>query len=150
MAAAVPITPEQIWKLETNHEEWLLRQRQRETEAILPTRDAILAQMIATCMTLYYVCLCLSVCHKSCSIETDERIELVFGVVAFFHLFYAVLNGNSGISKIRALLSGTLSQTPDLKKFCFGISIVDTCCRLSSTKVDAQSMVNWAVVGQLS
>jgi len=31
----------------------------------LPARDAILAQVIATCMTLYYVCLCLSVCHKS-------------------------------------------------------------------------------------
>ena len=141
MAAAVPTTPEQIWKLEKNHEEWLLRQRQRETEAIF-TR--------ARCYTSTGdSCVCLSV-TSPCSIETDERIELVFGVVASFHLFYAVLKGNSGISKIRALLSGTLSQTPDLKKFCFGISIVDTCCRLSSTKVDAQSMVNWAVVGQLS
>jgi len=31
-----------------------------------------------------------------------------------------------------------------------GISIVKTCYQLSSRKVDAQSVTNWAVVGQLS
>jgi len=29
------------------------------------------------------------------------------------------------------------------------MSIVETCYQLSSRKVDAQSMINWAVVGQL-
>ena len=37
----------------------------------------------------------------------------------------------------------------DFEKFSFGISIVETCYQLSSRKVDAQSVVNWAVVGQL-
>ena len=37
-----------------------------------------------------------------------------------------------------------------LKKFRHGISIVQTCYQLSSRKVDAHSVINWAVVGQLS
>ena len=37
-----------------------------------------------------------------------------------------------------------------LGKFRHGISIVETCYQLSSRKVDAQSVINWAVVGQLS
>ena len=53
------------------------------------------------------VCLCMSVTSRS-SIETDERIELGFVMWASFHPSYAVLKGNSVISKIRAHLSGTL------------------------------------------
>ena len=34
-----------------------------------------------------------------CSIETDVRIELVFGMLASFHPSYTVLKGNSIISK---------------------------------------------------
>ena len=34
-----------------------------------------------------------------CSIETAERIELVFGMLASFHPSYTVLKGNSVISK---------------------------------------------------
>ena len=38
-----------------------------------------------------------------------------------------------------------------LRKFRHGcISIVETCYQLSSRKVDALSVINWAVVGQLS
>ena len=37
-----------------------------------------------------------------------------------------------------------------LKKFRHGISIVQTCYQLSSRKVDAHSVINWTVVGQLS
>jgi len=36
------------------------------------------------------------------------------------------------------------------RKFRHGISIVETCYQLSSRKVDAHSVINWAVVGQLS
>jgi len=35
-------------------------------------------------------------------------------------------------------------------KFCHGISIVEMCYQLSSKKVDARSVINWTVVGQLS
>ena len=37
-----------------------------------------------------------------------------------------------------------------LRKFRHGISIVEACYQLSSRKVDAQSVINWAVVGQLT
>ena len=43
-----------------------------------------------------------SVCPSATSrysVETDERIELVFGMSAFFHPSYTVLKGNSVISK---------------------------------------------------
>ena len=53
-------------------------------------------------------------------------------------------------SKIRALHSGTLLRTLDLEQFRHGKSIVEVCYQLSSRKVDAQTVINWAVVGQLS
>jgi len=37
-----------------------------------------------------------------------------------------------------------------LRKFRHGISIDETCYQLSSRKVDTQSVINGAVVGQLS
>jgi len=54
------------------------------------------------------VSVCLSVTSRS-STKTAERIGLVFGVLASFHPSYTVLKGNSVISKITALPSGTLS-----------------------------------------
>jgi len=51
------------------------------------------------------------------SIETDERMELVFGMVASFHLSYTTLKGNSGISKNKGTSPGTLSKTPDSENF---------------------------------
>ena len=36
-----------------------------------------------------------------------------------------------------------------LRKLRHGISIVETCYQLSSRKVDAHSVINWTVVGQL-
>ena len=68
---------------------------------------------------------------------------------AFFHLSYLYEKEIRIMvsPKIRVLPSGILSQTLD---FCFGISIVEACYRLSSRKVDAQSMINWTIVSQLS
>jgi len=43
-----------------------------------------------------------SVCRIS--IETAERLELVFGVEASFYLSYSVLKGNLGISKNKGVL----------------------------------------------
>ena len=37
-----------------------------------------------------------------------------------------------------------------LRKSRYGTSIVQTCYQLSWTEVDAQSVLNWTVVGQLS
>ena len=97
------------------------------------------------------VSVCLSVTSRS-SVETAERIELVFGMGASFHPSYNVLKGNSVISKNKGTSLWNFSQTPDLENFAtvYRVSILEACYQLSSRKVDAQSVINWAVVGQLS
>ena len=53
--------------------------------------------------------------------------------------------------KIRVLTSlWNFAPNSGLRKFRNGISIVEACYQLSSRKVDAQNVINWAVVGQLS
>ena len=47
--------------------------------------------------------------HQAGCLQTAERIDLAFGMWASFHPSYTVLKGNSVISKIRAIPSGTLS-----------------------------------------
>jgi len=44
-----------------------------------------------------YVCVCGLPVFKSCSIETDERFELGFGMRVSFHLSYSVLKRNFGV-----------------------------------------------------
>jgi len=85
-----------------------------------------------------------------CSIETAERIELVFGMWASFHPFYTVIKGNSVISKNKGTSLWNFVLNFGLRKFRHGIWIVETCYQLNSRKVDAQSVINRAVVGQLS
>ena len=63
---------------------------------------------------------------------------------------YTVLKGNSVISKNKGTSLWNFVLNSGLRKFCHGISIVEMCYQLSSRKVDAQSMIYWAVVGQLS
>jgi len=63
---------------------------------------------------LPHLCLCLSQVGVL-SKRLDESSWFWHG--ASFHLSYTVLKGNSGISKIRVLPFGTLSQTPDLESF---------------------------------
>jgi len=61
-----------------------------------------------------------------------------------------VLKGNSVISKNKGTSLWNFVLNSGLRKFRHGISIVETCYKLSSRKVDAQSVINWAVVGELS
>jgi len=95
------------------------------------------------------VSVCLSVTSR-CSTETAERIELVFGAWASFQPSYTVLKGNSVISKNKGTSLWNFILKFGLRKFRHGISIAETCYQLSSRKVDAQSVINWAVVGQLT
>jgi len=53
-------------------------------------------------------------------------------------------------SKIRVLPSGTLLQILDLEILRHSTSIVEACYQLSWRKVDAHSVINWTVAGQLS
>jgi len=63
---------------------------------------------------------------------------------------YTVLKGNSVISKNKGISFWNFVVNSGLIKFRHSISIVETCYQLSSRKVDAHSVINWAVVGQLS
>ena len=85
-----------------------------------------------------------------CSIKTVERIELGFVMLASFHPSYTVLKENSVISKNKGTSLWNFVLNSGLRKFRHGIPVVETCYQLSSRKVDAQCMINWAVVGQLS
>ena len=111
----------------------------------------VLALALCLCLS---ASVCLSVClsvTSRCSIEMDGRIELVFGMQASFDQFYTVLSGNSGSYKNKGTSFWNFVQNSGLAQFCSGISIVETCYRLSSRKVDAHthSVINWAVVGRL-
>jgi len=91
-----------------------------------------------------------SVCHKSEFCWNGYTNGAGFGVLAPFHPSYTVLKGNSIISKNKSTSLWNFVLNSGLRKFCHGISIVETCYQLSSRKVDAQSVINWTVVGQLS
>ena len=58
-----------------------------------------------------------------CSIETDEQIELVFGMRASLHPICTVLKGNSVISKNKGIALWNFVLNSALKKFRHGISI---------------------------
>ena len=96
------------------------------------------------------VCLCLFVCHKWEFYRNGWTNRAGFGVRASFHLSYTVLRGNSGICKNKGTSLWNFVLNSGLRKFRHGLSIVETCYRLSSWKVDAQSVINWTVVDQLS
>jgi len=75
----------------------LKHSKERKTTAELSPQNMTIARVLAMALCLP-ACLCLSVTSRS-SIETDERIELVFGLGASFYPSYTVLKGNFGISK---------------------------------------------------
>jgi len=110
-------------------------------------RDAMLARLLAMALCLS-VCLlvCLSVCVLSKQLNESSRF-LVWELPFTYPITF---KGNSDISKNNGTSLWNSVPNSRLRKFRHGISIVETCYRLSSTKVDAQSMKNWTVVGQLS
>ena len=78
-------------------------------------RDPVSPFVFTRTTLCYCLVLAIALCRLSVtslsSVETAERIELVFGVGASFHPSYAVLKGNSVTSRN----NGTLAQSPDLK-----------------------------------
>jgi len=96
--------------------------------------------------------MCFSVTSRS-HVEMAERIELVFGMGASFHVSYTELKGNSGIYKNKSTSLWNFAQTPDLEDFATAYRSskrVISLARERWEKVDAQSMINWTVVSQLS
>ena len=90
-------------------------------------------------MRVLAVALCLSACLSVTSrsaIETAERIGLVIRKFGYLQ--------NTATSR------WNFAPNSGLRKFLHGISIVETCYQLRRRKVDADSVINWSVIGQLS
>ena len=96
-------------------------------------RDAVLARLLA-------VALCLSVCPSQVVLSKWHDGSSWFWRGGFVQVS----------TEIRVLPCGTFIVNYGLIKFRHGISIVETCYHFSSRKVDADSVINWTVVGQLS
>jgi len=98
---------------------------------------------VSVCM-----CPCLSlVCHKSVLYRNGWTNRA--GFLARELRYVTVRYKKIWVSPKRVLPSGTLSQNSGLRKFRHRISIVESCYRLRSVKVDVQSVIDWTVVGQV-
>jgi len=94
------------------------------------------------------VSVCLSVCLPQVGVLLKWLGSSCFWHGCFFRpVLHCVIRKFEYIYKHTVLPSRTLSLTPD---FRHGISIVKKWYQLSSRKADAQSVINWTVVGQLS
>ena len=93
--------------------------------------------------------LCLSVCHKSEFYRNGWTNRAGFWHVSFLPPVLHCVK-KSVISKNKGTFLKNFVLNSGLRKFRHGISIFETCYQLSSRKVDAHSVINWAVVGQLS
>ena len=65
-------------------------------------------------------------------------------------ILYTVLQGNLGIFENKGTSYWNFAPNSGLGKFRHNVSIVEACYQLSSRKVDAQGVINWTVVGQLT
>ena len=87
-----------------------------------------------------------------CSIKMVERIGLVLASVllsTYPTLRFKEIQVSTKI-RVGLLPHWNFFINSGLRKFRNSISIVEACYQLSSRKVDAQSVINWAVVSQLS
>jgi len=91
------------------------------------------------------VSVCLSVASRG-SIKRGELINLVFWLGGFFQPAAGLRYVLRKFGYTKSLWKFFLNS--GLIKFRHGISIVERA--LSSRKVDAQRVINWTVVGQLS
>jgi len=82
-----------------------------------------------------------------CFIETDIA---GFGMEASFSLSFIVLWRNSSVYKIKGTSLCNFVLNSRFKKVRHCILIIKTCYQLSSSKVDAQSVIIWTIFGQQS
>ena len=70
------------------------------------------------------LCVCLRLSQVSETVETAKRIELGFGIGAFFDISYTVLHGNLGTFKNKGTSLWNFVPNSGLRKFRHGKSIV--------------------------
>ena len=89
--------------------------------------------------------LCLSVSVRLSQVGVLSK-GLVFGMCASFHPSYVhCVKRKFGYLQNKGASLWNFFLNSGLRKFRHGISIVETCYQRSSRKVDAQSVINWAV-----
>jgi len=97
------------------------------------------------------LCLSVSVCLSQVGVLSKRMNESSWVLVWELPSTYpAVLKRNSGIFNNKGTSLWKFIQNSGLRKFCFGTSIVERVVDLARRKVDAPSVINWTVVGQLS
>jgi len=90
------------------------------------------------------------VCHKLVFYRNGWTNRTGFWHVSFLPPVLHCVKRKFGYLQNKGTSFWNFVLNSGLKKFRHGISIVETCYQLNSKKVDAQSVINWAVVGQLS
>jgi len=111
---------------------------------------AMLTRVLADVVLCLSVCLSVCLCLSQVGVLSKQLNKSSWSMVRELPSSYPTqLQGNSGIFKNKGTSLWNFVPNSGLRKFCFRISIVKTWYRLRSTKVDAQSTINWTVVGQL-
>ena len=93
---------------------------------------------------------CPSVRHKSVFYRNGSTNRAGFWHVSFLTPVLHCVKRKFGYFQNKGTSLWNFVLNSGVRKFRHGISIVETRYQLSSRKVDAQSVINWAVVGQLS
>jgi len=107
--------------------------------------NAVLAPVPA--MTL---CLSVYVCHKQEFYQNGWTNWAGFWHGSFLpSILHRVKRKFGCLQKLMVTSLWKFVPKSRLGKFCFGISIVETCYRLCLRKMDAQSVVNWTVAYQV-
>ena len=130
----------------------------RQTDTLIailrsPAEDEVIITARCYASAVLALGLCPSVCPSQVGVLSKRLKESSWFLaceLASFHPSFTVLKGNSVISKNKGTSLWNFVLKSGIRKFRHGISIVEACYQLSSRKVDAQSVINRAVVGQLS
>jgi len=90
-----------------------------------------------------------SVCHKSVFYRNGWTNRAGFWHGSFLRPILHCVVKNSGSFENKGISLWNFAPNSGLRKFRHSISIIEACYQLSSRKVDAQSVIIWAAVGQL-
>ena len=93
-------------------------------------------------------CVCPSQVTKSVFYRNGWTNQAGFWHVSFLPPVLDCVKRKFVIYKNKGTFLWNFVLNSGFRKFRHGISIVETCYQLSSRMVDAQSVINWAVVGQ--
>ena len=99
--------------------------------------DAMLSQVLAMALCPS-VCVCLSLCHKSEFCQNGWMNRTGSFLPSILHC----VERKFGISKNKGTSFWDIVPNNGLGRFCFGISIAETCYRHSSRKVCTQSVTD--------